>query len=93
MDLSITTKNKCANLIFEHCNIYSIYNFVIKYVSDFRQIHGFLPDSNNNAHRHYKSVILLKMALSTTFPNHNILIYVYKLPIYVNYIVLYRLSR
>ena len=63
------------------------------YVSDFRQIHDFRRDSSINAHRHYKSVILLKMALSTTSPNHNTLIYVYRLSIYANYIVLYRMSR
>ena len=62
----ITTKVISLNPI--HGEVYSIQHYVIKFVSDLRQICGFLstPVSfTNETDRHVISEILLKVALNT----------------------------
>jgi hypothetical protein len=46
--------------------VYSIQHYVIKFVSDLRQVGGFLPVSSiNKTDRHGIAEILLKVALNT----------------------------
>jgi hypothetical protein len=50
--------------------VYSIQHYVIKFVSDLRQVGGFLRvSSTNKTDRHYVTEILLKVALNTTAPH------------------------
>ena len=49
-----------------HGKVYSIQHYVIKFVSDLRQVSGFLPySSTNKTDRHHITEILIKVALST----------------------------
>jgi hypothetical protein len=52
--------------------VYSIQHYVIKFVSDLRQVGGFLVtsvSSTNKTDRHDITEILLKVALNTINPN------------------------
>ena len=63
----ITTKVVSSN--YAHDEVYSIQHYVIKFVSEFRQVGGFSPDifvsSTNKTYRHDITEILLKVALNT----------------------------
>jgi len=60
----ITTKVVSSNPI--HGNVYSIQHYVIKFLSDLRQVGGFSPvSSTNKPDRHDITEILLKLALNT----------------------------
>ena len=48
-----------------HSEVYSIQHFVIKFVSDLRQVGGFLVSSANKTDYHDVIEILLKVVLST----------------------------
>jgi hypothetical protein len=56
-----------------HGEVYSIQHYVIKFVSDLRQVGGFFPgnpvSSTNKTDRHDIAEILLKVALNTITPN------------------------
>jgi hypothetical protein len=63
----ITTKIVSLNPV--HGDVYSIQHYVIKFVSDLRQVDSFLPDtpvsSTNKTDLHDIAEILLKVALNT----------------------------
>ena len=65
--LPITTKIVSLNPV--HGEVYSIQHYVIKFVSDLRQVDGFLADtmvsSTNKTDLHDIAEILLKVALNT----------------------------
>ena len=65
--MPITTKVVSSNLA--HGEVYSIQHYVIKFVSDLRQVGGFLPvvrfPSPIKTDRHDIAEILLKVALNT----------------------------
>ena len=52
-----------------HDEVYSVQHYVIKFVSDLRQVSGFFPDTlvscTNKADRHNIPEIVLKVALNT----------------------------
>jgi hypothetical protein len=60
-----------------HSQVYSIKYYVIKFVSDLRQVGVFSPDtpdsSTNKTDRHDIAEILLKATLSTTTPTPSML--------------------
>jgi len=60
--VSITTNIISSNPV--HGEVYSIQHYVIKFVSDLRQV-----SSTNKTGRHDTTEILLKMALNTIQPN------------------------
>ena len=66
--MAITTSVVSSNPA--HVVVYSIQHYVVKFVSDIRQVDGFLrifdlvPSTNKND-RHDKTEILLKVALNT----------------------------
>ena len=66
--MPITTKFVISNPV--HGEMYSIQHYVIKVVSDLRQVGGFFPSTpvspTNKADRHDIAEILLKVALNTT---------------------------
>ena len=66
---SVPITTKVVSLIPIHGEVYSTQNYVIKFVSDLRQVGGFLPgtlvSSTNKTDRHDITEILMKMALST----------------------------
>ena len=51
-----------------HGEVYSIQHYVIKFVSDLRQVGGFIGNSTNNTHRHDITEISLIVALNTITP-------------------------
>ena len=59
----ITTKVVSSNPI--HDKVYSIQHYTIKFVSDLRQVCGFLWFSTNKTDHHNITEILLKVALNT----------------------------
>ena len=63
----ITTKVVSSNPI--HGEVYSIQHYVIKFLSDLRQVGGFFPgtpvSSTNKIDRHNITEIFLKVALNT----------------------------
>ena len=63
----ITTKVVSSNPV--HGEVYSIQHYVIKFVSDLRQVSGFTPDtpvsSTNKSYLHDITEILLKVVLNT----------------------------
>ena len=62
----ITTKVVSSNSV--HGEVYSIQHYVIKFVSDLKQVNGFLRElysSTNKTDRHDTTAILLNVALST----------------------------
>ena len=65
--MPITTKVVSSNPV--HGEAYSIQHYVIKFVSDLRQVGGFLwvllLSSTNEIDRHDTNEILLKVALNT----------------------------
>ena len=65
--LPITTKVVSSNPV--HGEVYSIQHYVIKFVSDLRQVGVFFPgnpvSSTNKTDRHDIAEILLKVALNT----------------------------
>ena len=66
----ITTTVVSSNPV--HDDMYSIQHYVIKFVSDFRQISGFLPFPRPlQMTPHDITEILLKVALNTTILNLN----------------------
>ena len=66
--MPITTKVVSSNLI--HGELYSIRHYVIKFVSDLRQVGGFLLFSpTNKTDLHDIANILLKVALNLIIPN------------------------
>jgi hypothetical protein len=65
----ITTKIVSSNPI--HGEVYSIQNYVIKFVSDLLQVCGFFRVLNNKTDCHDITEILLKVALNTIKPNQN----------------------
>jgi len=60
----ITIKVVSSNTV--HGEVYSIQHYVIKFVSDLRQVVGTPVSSNNKTDRHDIPEILLKVALNTT---------------------------
>ena len=58
-----------------HCKVYSIQHYVIKFVSDLRQISGFFPgppvSTTNKTDLHNIAEILLKVVLNTTKQANN----------------------
>ena len=55
-----------------HGEVYSIQHYVIKFVSDLRQVSGFLRVSSTNKTDHHDiAEILLKVALKTKILPHN----------------------
>jgi hypothetical protein len=55
-----------------------MYHYVIKFVSDLRQVGGFLlVSSTNKTDRHDITEILLKVALSTISNHHLLKVYFY----------------
>ena len=71
--VSITTKVVSSNPV--HGEVYSIQHYVIKFVSDLRQVGGFLSrgtpiSSTNKTDRHDITEILLQVALNTTNPQN-----------------------
>ena len=66
----ITTNVVSSNPI--HGKVYSIQHYVIKFVSDLRQIRDSQSTSTNKTDRHDITEILLKVALNTiTLPLYN----------------------
>ena len=65
--MSITTKFVSSSSV--HSEVYSIQHYVIKFVSDLRQVGGFLQvqtvSSTNKLRRHDIAEIFLKVALNT----------------------------
>jgi hypothetical protein len=61
--VSITTKIVSSNPV--HGEMYSIQHYVIKFVSDLRQVGGFLQVLTNKTDCHDLTEILLKVALNT----------------------------
>ena len=65
---SVPITNKVVSLNPAHGEVYSIH-YVIKFISDFRQVVGFLcvlpVSSTNKSDRHNITDILLKVALNT----------------------------
>ena len=63
----ITTKAESSNPV--HGEVYSMQHYVIKFVSDLRQVGGFSPSttvsSSNKTDRHDITEILMKVALKT----------------------------
>ena len=59
-------------------DVYSIQDYVIKFVSDLRQVGGFPPglpvSSTNKTDRHDITEILLKVALNIITPLHKVVI-------------------
>jgi hypothetical protein len=72
----ITTK--VENLNLSHGEVYSIQHYVIKFVSELRQVGDFLHQ--NKTDRHDITEILLKVALNTTIQSnlHNSFILIQK---------------
>ena len=72
----ITTKVENSNL--SHGEVYSIQHYVIKFVSELRQVGDFLHQ--NKTDRHDITEILLKVALNTTIQSnlHNSFILIQK---------------
>jgi hypothetical protein len=70
LSVPITTKVVNSNPI--HGEVYSIQHYVIKFVSDLRQVGGFLRfspvSSTNKTDRHDMAEILLKVALNIINP-------------------------
>ena len=68
--MPITTKVVNSNSV--HGEVYSIQHYVIKFVSDLRQVGGFLlfssVSSTNKTDRHDMAEILLKVALNIINP-------------------------
>ena len=69
VSVPITTKVVSSNP--ERGEVYSIQHYVIKFVSDLRQVGGFLSrgtpiSSNNKTDRHDITEILLKVAFNST---------------------------
>jgi hypothetical protein len=61
-----------------HGEVYWMYHYVIKFVSDLRQVGGFLlVSSTNKTDRHDITEILLKVALSTISNHHLLKVYFY----------------
>ena len=60
-----------------HGEVYSIQHYVMKFVSDLRQIGGFYPgtpvSSTNKTDRYDTAELLLKVALNKIIPSPNIL--------------------
>jgi hypothetical protein len=67
----ITTKIVSSNPV--HGEMYSIQHYVIKFVSDLRQVGGFLQVLTNKTDCHDLTEILLKVALNTVSLFCNIL--------------------
>ena len=59
----ITTNIVSSNRV--HGEVYSIQHYVIKFVSDLRQVGGTLVSSTNKTDRHDITELLLKVALNT----------------------------
>jgi hypothetical protein len=59
-----------------HSEVYMIQHYVIKFVSDLRQVGGFFPgtpfSSTNKTDRHDITEISLKVAFNTITPNPSI---------------------
>ena len=73
--ISITTNSVSSNPV--HVNAYSIQHYVIKFVSDLRQLGSFsgYSASTNKTDRHDITEIWLKVALNTinqTKPSHHL---------------------
>ena len=72
--MPITTKVVSLNPV--HGGVYLIEHYVIKFVSDLRQVSGFIQGlrftSTNKTDRHDKTEILLKMALITINQTKNV---------------------
>jgi hypothetical protein len=70
----ITTNVVSTNPV--HGVVYSKQHYVIKFVSDLRQVGGFFPgnpvSSTNKTDRHYITEILLKVALNTIKPSQTL---------------------
>jgi len=66
---SVPITTKVVSFIPIHGEVYSTQHYVIKFVSDLRQVGGFLPgtlvSSTNKTDRHDITEILMKMALNT----------------------------
>ena len=69
---------KVENLNLSHGEVYSIQHYVIKFVSELRQVGDFLHQ--NKTDRHDITEILLKVALNTTIQSnlHNSFILIQK---------------
>ena len=64
----ITTKVVSSNTVYGE--VYSVQHYVIKFVSDFQQVGGFLRfSSTKKTDRHDRTEILLKVELSTLNPS------------------------
>ena len=74
MVVGITTKVVSSNPV--HGEVYSIQHYVIKFVSDMRQVYGFfqstMVSSINKTDHDDITKILLKVALNTINHNHNL---------------------
>ena len=67
--MTITNNDVSLNPI--HDKVYWIQHYVIKFVSEFRQVSGFIPvSSTNKTDRHDITEILLKGALNTKKPTN-----------------------
>ena len=71
--MTITTKVVSSNLT--HGGVYSIQHYVIKFVSDLRQVCGcsLVSPVSNNTDRHHIAEMLLKVLLNTITVSQNYL--------------------